>query len=250
MQALAARAPHDPRTRAALLATPEDQNPDLCADAMAAMAQIRALVLTRCEDGAVWEDDGAVWEDWLDVQIACIDALGRMGAADAVPDLLAAQADEFGQTLDAQVFAAFARMGDAGAAQLLAAAQAPCVRAPVAALSALLDGDPRVQAAGVDALPRPLPETARQAVIDNLPAWLIAGGCDLGASGDLIALLSSAAQQVRMEALKALTDQARAGDARAEPRAGRRHRRQPACARRRRGCAFARRRRRGRRPRA
>lgn len=127
------------------------------------------------------------------------------------------------------------------------------------ALSALLDGDQRVQAAGVGALPRPLPETARQAVIDTLLAWLIAGGpdlaaatarhlpngapdlaqgplmapasgadhplaariaattasADLGASGDLITLLSSATQQARMVALKALTDMARGEGTRA-----------------------------------
>jgi hypothetical protein len=127
-----ARTPHNPRTRTALLATLEDQDPNLRTDAMtaleliappedapailrsltgdpvremklfalhaltrlgpdaAALAHIRALVLTRCEDDVAWEDDGAVWENWLDIQIAAIDALGRMGAAQAIPDLLAA----------------------------------------------------------------------------------------------------------------------------------------------------------------
>ena len=84
---------------------------------------LRALVSSRCDDRVAWEDEDDVWDDWLDVQIAAIEALARLGVADAVQDMLAARDDEFGQTLDAPVFGALARLGSEGAAWLLAVAQ-------------------------------------------------------------------------------------------------------------------------------
>ncbi len=59
------------------------------------------------------------WDDWLDVQVAAIMALGDMGAESAVDDLIRARADEESQDLDHAVFAALAKMPGRGAAVLL-----------------------------------------------------------------------------------------------------------------------------------
>ncbi|MEM9813444.1 MAG: HEAT repeat domain-containing protein, partial [Pseudomonadota bacterium] len=75
---------------------------------------LRALVRSRAEDLVVWEDENSDWEDWLDVQIACIRALGRRGETDALPDLLAARQDELGQEVDLPVFRACSGMGRDG----------------------------------------------------------------------------------------------------------------------------------------
>ena len=64
------------------------------------IALIRRLALDRAEDTVNWEDTAGMWDDWLVVQIAAIEALGALGAADAIEDLLAARSDEFGQELD------------------------------------------------------------------------------------------------------------------------------------------------------
>lgn len=84
---------------------------------------LRAFVLDKCEDRVAWEDDLGDWDDWLDVQIAAIDALGAMEAEDAIEDMLAAQDDEMGQTLDVPVFRALSKMGREGVVWLLATIQ-------------------------------------------------------------------------------------------------------------------------------
>ncbi|MEM9431005.1 MAG: HEAT repeat domain-containing protein [Pseudomonadota bacterium] len=80
---------------------------------------LRALVRSRAEDLVVWEDENSDWEDWLDVQIACIRALGLRGATAALPDLLAARRDELGQEVDLPVFRALSGMGRDGVGALL-----------------------------------------------------------------------------------------------------------------------------------
>lgn len=84
---------------------------------------LRALVLDKCEDRVAWEDDLGDWDDWLDVQIAAIDALGTMGAEDSIEDMLAALDDEMGQTLDVPVFRALSNMGREGVIWLLSTIQ-------------------------------------------------------------------------------------------------------------------------------
>lgn len=84
---------------------------------------IRKLVISRADDEVAWEDDNDAWDDWLDVQIAVIEALGQLGLHDAIEDILAARDDEEGQVLDGPVFAALAAMGDKGVVWLLAVAQ-------------------------------------------------------------------------------------------------------------------------------
>ena len=59
------------------------------------------------------------WDDWLDVQVAAITALGDMGAEDAVDDLVQVRMDEDGQDLDHVVFAALANIPERGIAALL-----------------------------------------------------------------------------------------------------------------------------------
>ena len=60
------------------------------------------------------EEPGSGWDDWLDVQVAAVEALGAIGAEEAVDDLIEARDDEMGQDLDHVVFAALARMPGRG----------------------------------------------------------------------------------------------------------------------------------------
>ncbi|MEM9250053.1 MAG: HEAT repeat domain-containing protein [Pseudomonadota bacterium] len=86
----------------------------------AASDGLRALALSRCDETIAWEDENSDWEDWLDVQIAAIEALGCIGTQDAIADMMAARDDEMGQTLDIPVFEALSKLGEEGIAYLLA----------------------------------------------------------------------------------------------------------------------------------
>lgn len=88
-------------------------------DDRASLPLLRALAKDRCEHDVAWEDEAGMWDDWLDVQVAAIEALGRMGAAEAIEDLLQARTDELGQELDDVVFAALACIPDGGIEALL-----------------------------------------------------------------------------------------------------------------------------------
>ncbi|TLP67353.1 hypothetical protein FEE96_08435 [Parasedimentitalea maritima] len=104
--------------------------------------QLRALALSKCEDSVVWEDEIADWDDWMDIQIAAINALGTLGASDSIDDLLAALNDEMGQTLDIPVFRALAQLGQQGLVWLLATVEAGKGLARKRAADALADVDP------------------------------------------------------------------------------------------------------------
>jgi HEAT repeat protein len=107
------------------------------------IALIRRLAVDRAQDTVSWEDAEGMWDDWLIVQIAAIEALGDLGASEAIEDLLAARCDEFGQELDHVVFSALSQIGNRG----------------VAVLTGLLeDGDDRVRARALTALARTRPE--------------------------------------------------------------------------------------------
>ena len=98
---------------------------------------LRALALGRCEAEVAWEEPGSGWDDWLDVQVAAVEALGAIGAEEAVEDLVHARDDEMGQDLDHVVFAAFVRMPEGG----------------IPALRGFLEhGDARVRERALDAL--------------------------------------------------------------------------------------------------
>ncbi len=74
------------------------------------------LVVSRDEE-IVWDDDAFYeggWDDWLDVQFACIEALGMLGISDAIPAILEALNDDMGQDVSPIAIVALAKMGDAG----------------------------------------------------------------------------------------------------------------------------------------
>lgn len=80
---------------------------------------IRRLAKERAEDEVSWEDDTGMWDDWLDVQIAAIQALGNLQPSNAIDDLLEARADEMGQELDDVIFPTLAEIADGGVVALL-----------------------------------------------------------------------------------------------------------------------------------
>ena len=164
VRALAVQAVGSKKARSALLSALLDEDPDVRADAMEALAGFalaedaevirqsligdpvrevkiaaigiltdlkdtnavplfRTLVESRAEDEIAWEDENDVWDDWLDVQIAAIEAIGTLKVEDAIDDLLKARDDEYGQNLDVPVFRALANMGPNGASKLLAITQ-------------------------------------------------------------------------------------------------------------------------------
>lgn len=108
----------------------------------ASIPLLRKLALTRAEDEVAWEDENDAWDDWLDVQVAVIDAMGDMEAQDAIQDLLTARDDEYGQNLDIAVFRALAKMGGEGAVWLLSVAQTEPGLPRKRALEALTSADP------------------------------------------------------------------------------------------------------------
>ena len=110
------------------------------------IALIRRLAVDRAEDTVNWEDTAGMWDDWLVVQIAAIEALGALGAAEAVEDLLAARSDEFGQQLDHVVFSALSRIGDRGIAVLTGLLEDDDERVRARALAALSQTSPEILA--------------------------------------------------------------------------------------------------------
>ncbi|MEM7024649.1 MAG: HEAT repeat domain-containing protein, partial [Pseudomonadota bacterium] len=103
---------------------------------------LRLLVRDRAEDQIAWEDDDG-FDPWLDIQIEAIGALGDLGAAEAIDDLLEARVDELGQDLDLEVFRALARIpeGINGLLRILG------------------DRDPRVRRRALEALSAAGPES-------------------------------------------------------------------------------------------
>ena len=81
--------------------------------AQEAVPLLRALVTGRGESVA-WDETGDGWDDWLDIQVAAIEALADLGIEEAAGDILAALKDEAGQDLGAVATRAFARLGSAG----------------------------------------------------------------------------------------------------------------------------------------
>lgn len=77
---------------------------------------LRRLVAGR-DPEIVWDEasyfqDG--WDDWTDLQLGAIKGLAALGAAEALPDILSALADEEGQDVSEVAFKALARLGEAG----------------------------------------------------------------------------------------------------------------------------------------
>lgn len=80
----------------------------------ASVPLLRALARNRCEQEVAWEDVDGGWDEWLDVQVAAIEALGAIGGEEAVDDLLDVRVDEEGQDLDHVVFGALAQLPERG----------------------------------------------------------------------------------------------------------------------------------------
>lgn len=113
---------------------------------------LRALVRDRAEGAVAWEDDASDWEDWLDIQVAAIAALADMGVTEAIEDFFAAKDDEFGQTLDTQVFGALARLGAEGMNWLLASLEVETGLPRKRAVDALVSADRTTMIDHVDQL--------------------------------------------------------------------------------------------------
>lgn len=118
----------------------------------ASVPLFRKLTLGRAEDEVEWEDEAGMWDEWLEIQIACIRALGKLGAEDAIKDILAARDDEYGQNLDLPVFDALKNMGSEGMVWLLAVAQTEDGLARKRALEAMTKLDPDALRPHVDFL--------------------------------------------------------------------------------------------------
>ncbi len=78
------------------------------------------LLKGRDEEMA-WDEDAIYqdgWDDWVDMQVKAIEGLAAFGVSKAVPDVIEAIEDEFGQDLSETGFRALVRMGEPGIAAL------------------------------------------------------------------------------------------------------------------------------------
>lgn len=81
---------------------------------------LQRLLAGRDEE-IVWDDDAFhadEWDDWTDLQLRALSGLAELGVEAAVPEIVAAIDDEFGQDLLEPGFAALARLGEPGIAAL------------------------------------------------------------------------------------------------------------------------------------
>lgn len=189
---------------------------------------LRALVIDRCDDRVAWEDELGDWEDWLDIQIAAIEALGDLNDAEAIDAMTTALNDEFGQTLDIPVFAAFCKLGEAGVSRLVAhlddggtlqrqRAAAELARADTDTLARHVDTllaspEPGLRKAAIQALPSDDARCAEMARSDIDPAVrreaLLCAADEH--DGLARACLSDEAEAVQAAALTCLSDAERA----------------------------------------
>ncbi|MBE9555590.1 MAG: HEAT repeat domain-containing protein [Proteobacteria bacterium] len=109
------------------------------------------LLKGRDEEMA-WDEDAIYqdgWDDWVDMQVKAITGLAAFGVSKAVPDVIEAINDEFGQDLSETGFRALVRMGEPG----------------IAALAGYLDGkDIRLRRRAAAVLATSDAPTAREAV--------------------------------------------------------------------------------------
>jgi HEAT repeat protein len=120
----------NPRAGAALLDTlVEDPCGDVKLNAVEALGRLAhgdaIPVLVRLvrgrDDSITWDEAdlaGGGWDDWLDLQVKAINALARIGAIEAVPDIVDAIDDEMGQDLSEAGLKALSRLGVPGTAAL------------------------------------------------------------------------------------------------------------------------------------
>ncbi len=91
-------------------------------DAKEAVPLLRKLVRDLAEDDVAWDEQAMAEsgaDDWLEIQLKSVEALGRIGAPEAVGDIRVAMEDEFGQDLIRQGLTALATMGPDGMAVVM-----------------------------------------------------------------------------------------------------------------------------------
>ncbi len=82
---------------------------------------LRKLTLGPCQEEVSWDEQELAeseFDEWLEVQRTAIEALGHIGASEAIADIRTAMNDEFGQDLLLTGLKAFGQMGEAGTAEL------------------------------------------------------------------------------------------------------------------------------------
>ncbi len=140
---------------------------------------LRRMVVGRDEE-ITWDEQefhASGWDDWVDIQIRSVNALAEMGVGEAVPEIIAAMADENAQDMSETAFKAFARLGGPGIEALArmldgtsprlrrrAAATLAAIRSGDAAdhcSRALSDGDPSVRLAALRGLAAWAPDDPR-----------------------------------------------------------------------------------------
>jgi len=120
----------DPKTGAAVLENLlGDPSPEVKLAAISLLAEINhkeALpwlikLITEQIEEINWDESAyyaSGWDDWLDIQKAAIKAVGKMGADEAIPEILKAMDDEEGQDLSPIALPVLARLGCKGLAAL------------------------------------------------------------------------------------------------------------------------------------
>ncbi len=132
---------------------------------------LRKLVEGLAEDDVAWDEQemaesGA--DDWLEIQLKAVEALGRIGAPEAVTEISAAMTDEFGQDLIRQGLTALSGMGPDGLAVVMTYLESDvdrhrriatsvlsrCAGSALAGVAARLlkDPDPQVRLIALEAL--------------------------------------------------------------------------------------------------
>lgn len=190
----------------------------------ASIPLLQALAKDRCNNDVAWDEADGPWDDWLDVQLAAVEALGDMAAVEAVQDLLDARADELGQDIDLAVFAALAKMPGPGIEALLALVKDGTPRERIRSLSALSkavpdlfapmigdlvgEADPDVRGLAIPALDADSPHVKNLALDDPDPSVRSAAIYAFGASRhDLLQpALHDDSEEVRALALEAIAE--------------------------------------------
>jgi HEAT repeat protein len=77
---------------------------------------LRRLLRNR-DEGITWDETEFLesgWDGRIDIEVKAIEALAEMGASEAVPDIVEAIGQEYGQDLSAVAFKALAKLGEPG----------------------------------------------------------------------------------------------------------------------------------------
>ena len=146
-----------------------------------AAPMLASLVVGRSEAaGVCWDDEYSEWDDWLDVQIAAIEALATVGSASQVDMIKTAMTDPEGQDLWAMGSRTLARLGDAGCEALadLVETAPPLARQRIAASLTDADSD-----TGRRLLAQLCQDASTQVRIASLQSAAASGAIDLCLAG-------------------------------------------------------------------